>query len=167
METAFCNELCWHWGFPKWWRNWGRTSHCRTTTKLISFETCSTTSSIRNQDSFWLHMRPSIGEDRNNTVGLYHMQTIGSQITSCLLVLGTQAHCILTFTLFPSPSPVFMKHELCCVFGSHGAPQAGSSWDSQECWTTQLPHQLCGHSLNALLWLNETDLSQGPWPFFF
>ena len=39
--------------------------------KLISFETCSTISSIRNQDSFWLCTGPSIGQDMTDTVDFY------------------------------------------------------------------------------------------------
>lgn len=169
METLFCNELCWHWGFPKGWRNGGQTSHCpwsRTTKKLISFETSSTISSIKNEDSFWLYTSPSIGQDITNSVGLYYMQTMDSQTTSHLLGLGTQAHCILTFTLFPSPSPVFMKHKLYYTDGSHGASHAASSQDSWGCWAMQLLHWLCGHSLNTLLWVNKADLSQSPWPCF-
>lgn len=102
--------------------------------KLISFEACSTISSMRNQDSFWLYTGPSIGQDMANTVDLYYMQTMGSQTTSHLLGLDTQAHCILTFTFFPSPSLVFTKYKLYCRGGSYGAPQAASHRDSQGCW---------------------------------
>lgn len=139
MENVFRNELCWLWGFPKGWRNWGQTSHCpwsRTTKKCIPFKTCSTISSIRNQNSFWLYTGPNIGQDKTNIVGLYYMQTMGSQPISHLLGLGMQAHCILTFTFFPSPSPVFTKHKLYCMVGAMVHPMqppAGTLRDAGPC----------------------------------
>lgn len=52
--------------------------------KLISFETCSTISNIRIQDSFWLYTGPNIVQNMTNIVALSYMQTMGSQTTSHL-----------------------------------------------------------------------------------
>lgn len=163
MKTLLCNELVYIEDFLKVEEIEARLLTALGTEqkkkKIIFFETCSTIWNIRYQDSVWLYTDPSIGQDMTNTLGLYYMQVMGSQRTSHLLHLGTQAHCTLTFILFPSPFLVFMKHKLYCISEKHGAPQAAFSQTSQECSTMQLLHCLFGHSLNMLLRVNKEDLS--------